>query len=200
MARAVTPLDRALALVQVENRAGGVAEDLDLDVARSLEVLLDVEIAAAEGGFGAPPHRRERGGRAGGLVHARHADTTAAGRRLEEDGVADVARDPLRRRDVRERLGAPRDDGDARRRHESARFGLVAHALDRLGRRPDEHDPGAAARVGEAPVLGEEPVAGVNRVRAALARRREDALGVEIARTRRRRADRDRAVGLPHVG
>src|SRR5713226_3712989 len=43
----VTALDRALALVQVEDRAGGVAEDLDLHVARALEVLLDVDVAPA---------------------------------------------------------------------------------------------------------------------------------------------------------
>jgi hypothetical protein len=36
-------LDRALALAEVNDAALGVAEDLDLDVARMLEVFLDVD-------------------------------------------------------------------------------------------------------------------------------------------------------------
>src|ERR1700751_337565 len=39
----MTPLDRALALVQVDDAALRVAEDLDLDVARRLEIALDVD-------------------------------------------------------------------------------------------------------------------------------------------------------------
>ena len=40
------PLDRALALAQVHDVAVMVAEDLQLDVPRVLEVLLDVDVAA----------------------------------------------------------------------------------------------------------------------------------------------------------
>ena len=45
-------LDRALALAEVHDRAVLVAEDLELDVPRRLDVLLDVDVADAEGGLG----------------------------------------------------------------------------------------------------------------------------------------------------
>ena len=50
----VPALDRALALEQMNQVAVGVTEDLELDVSRLHEVLLDVDIAAAErrGGLG----------------------------------------------------------------------------------------------------------------------------------------------------
>ena len=41
-------LDRALALAEVHDVAVVIAEDLELDVARRLEVLLDVDVADAE--------------------------------------------------------------------------------------------------------------------------------------------------------
>ena len=47
----VPPLDRALALAEVHDRAVMIAEHLELDVARVLDVLLDVDVADAEGRF-----------------------------------------------------------------------------------------------------------------------------------------------------
>ena len=48
----VPPLDRALALAEVDDRPVVIAEDLELDVARRLDVLLDVDVADAERRFG----------------------------------------------------------------------------------------------------------------------------------------------------
>ena len=47
----VPPLDRALALAEVDHRAVMIAEHLELDVARVLDVLLDVDVADAERRF-----------------------------------------------------------------------------------------------------------------------------------------------------
>ena len=192
-------LDRALTLVEMEDRARRVAEDLDLDVARTVQVLLHVEVAAAERRLGAPGRGRERGRHVLRPVHPRHADPAAAGRSFQDHRVADIARGDLRLACVHHGLRAPGDHGHARRGHEPARLDLVAHRLDRLRRRPDEHEAGPPARLGEAPVLGEEAIARMDRVGARLARRIEDALDVEVALARRRRADRHRAVGVPHV-
>src|SRR2546421_9653692 len=71
----MTPLDRALALVQVDDAALRVAEDLDLDVAGRLEIALDVDLGAAEGALRAPAGGR---GRASELARARHPRPTAA--------------------------------------------------------------------------------------------------------------------------
>ena len=47
----VPPLDRALALAEVHDRAVMIAEHLELDVPRVLDVFLDVDVADAEGRF-----------------------------------------------------------------------------------------------------------------------------------------------------
>ncbi len=44
----VPALDRALALAEMDDGAVVIAEDLELDVARALDVLLDVDVADAE--------------------------------------------------------------------------------------------------------------------------------------------------------
>ena len=48
----MAPLDRALALAEVDDGAVVIAEDLELDVARVLDVLLEVDVADAERRFG----------------------------------------------------------------------------------------------------------------------------------------------------
>src|SRR5205814_9016007 len=58
---------------------------------------------------------------------------------------------------------------------------LVAHHLDRLGRGPDPVDDVGGDGSGEVGVLGEEPVARVHGVGAALLDRVEDRVGVEVA-------------------
>src|SRR5207237_4718552 len=70
----MTSLDRALTLVQVDDAALRVAEDLDLDVAWRLEIALDVDLGAAEGALRAPGGGRERAGKLAGARHLRHAD------------------------------------------------------------------------------------------------------------------------------
>ena len=85
-----------------------------------------------------------------------------------------------------------------------ARRHLVAHLVDRLGRRSDPRDTHLGDRPGEVGVLGEEAVAGMHTVGAALADRVEDRLGVEVAlggrlaaraRTPRRRGGRGARSG-----
>ena len=56
----VAALDRALALAEVHDVAVLVAEHLDLDVARRLDVLLEVDVADAERGFGLARRGLER--------------------------------------------------------------------------------------------------------------------------------------------
>ena len=62
---------------------------------------------------------------------------------------------------------------DAGRVHQLLRLDLRAHLLDRLGRRPDPGEPGVDHGAGEVGVLGEEAVAGVDRVGAGRLGRRQ---------------------------
>src|SRR5207248_10483661 len=111
--RPVAALPRAGSLAQVYADAGRVAEHLHLGVSRLLEVFLAVDVGRAE--------RRARlrlagvEGRRGlrPLPHDPHAAPAAAGRRLEDDGVADPLGRLQRLRRVLKRELAARDDGHA---------------------------------------------------------------------------------------
>ena len=86
---------------------------------------------------------------------------------------------------------------------EPARPRLVAHDGDRLRPRADPGEAGLFDRTRETGILGEEPVARVDRVGAAFARGGKDSVLGEVAFPGRRRADRERLVGLddvPRVG
>ena len=76
---------------------------------------------------------------------------------------------------------------------------LVAHHLDRLGRRTDERHALRADRPGEVGVLREEAVAGMHRLGARALDDLEDLLGVEVALGRGLAAERVGLVGQADV-
>jgi hypothetical protein len=82
---------------------------------------------------------------------------------------------------------------------EVAGRGLVAHLPDLFARGADEGDVRGAHDVGELGVLGQEAVAGVNRVRPRDLGGGDDAGDVQIAVARRRAADAHVVVGEPGV-
>ena len=185
-------LDGALALAQVDHVAVAVAEDLDFDVARALDQLLDVDFGVAEGalgfaggvaerGFelalrdprGACPCRRRRPRPSAGSGSRGCARELAAPRR--GDGVIGAGHH-----------GRARGDGGA------ARGGLRAHGADGRGRGADEDDAGVLAGGGEIGVLAEEAVAGMDGLGAVLAGGVEDAVDAQVAFGGGRRARRAR--------
>ena len=91
-----------------------------------------------------------------GLADDAHPAAAAARGRLDEEREAELAR------------LARRDDRDARLDRDPLRRQLVAAEPERLGRRPDPGQPGRLDGLGEVAVLGEEPVARVDRVGAGL--------------------------------
>ena len=120
-----------------------------------------------------------------------HAAPAAAGDRLDHDGKADLA--GLGQHDGVALVGAliAGHAGHAGRQHDLLGAGLVAHRLDGFRRRPDEHQPGIAARLREILVLGEKAVAGMHRVGAAGLGRRDDRLDLQVGLRRQRLADPD---------
>ncbi len=77
--------------------------------------------------------------------------------------------------------------------------GLRPHQLDRVGRRPDPRQPRLLDQPREGGVLGEESVAGVNRLRARAQRRLDEHVAAEVALRGRSGADEVRLVGGAHV-
>ncbi len=164
----VAPLDRALALAERDDPLA-VAEQLDLDVARPLDVALAEHTVVAECGFRLALRGVECLVELGGLADDAHPASAAPCRRLDHQREADLV-GLARRHDRNAGL-----DGDP------LCLELVAAEPQRLGARADEHEAGRVHRLGEVGVLGQESVAGVDRVGAGLFRCPDVLLGVEVA-------------------
>ncbi len=179
----VAALQRALALPDVSHLARAVSDDLHFDVPRARQVLLDVEIPVAErrGRFRATARIRVVE-----LLGARddpHAAAASARDRLQHDRAA--------RPEGREKFaglgGAGRARSAVQDRHaatlgERTSAALVAEQLEHIGSRTDERDPRLRAAPRESGVLGEKPVARVERIAAGLARHRHQLLRVQVRR------------------
>ena len=83
--------------------------------------------------------------------------------------------------------------------HQRFRRGFGSHRAHRRGWRADEDQSGFGAGLGECRVLGEEAVAGVDRIGIGLACRGDDAGNVKVAVSGRRRADRNCSVSRLYV-
>src|SRR3989441_11209835 len=84
-----------------------------------------------------------------------------------------------------------------RRPPRSTLFPYTTLFRSRLGRGPDERDRAGATHLRERGVLGEEPVAGVDRLAVRDRRRRDDRGDVEVGEARGVGPDADRLVGEP---
>src|SRR5262249_39297955 len=91
----MTALNRALAFVQVEHGPVLIAENLDFDVARSHDVFLDVDRVVTECILRLPAGRLQRGSHLTRLTDDAHALPATAGRRLEQNGIAELFADRL---------------------------------------------------------------------------------------------------------
>ena len=86
----VAPLHGAVTLVQVQQVAVGIAQQLDLDMARALHQLLEVDLIVAKGRQRLAARDRHLGQQlllVGDDAHAAPAPTPAG---LEHDGIADL--------------------------------------------------------------------------------------------------------------
>ena len=154
----------------------GIGEDLDLDVAGLDDRLLEVDGAVAERGGRLGARQPERRLELSRGRHEPHALPAAAPGRLDHHREAQVLRGPAGLRIRSHRFRGPGHDRHARLDGRAARRGLVAHPGDRRGRRAHEHEARGAARLGEGRVLGQEAVAGMDRLGARPAGDRDQAI------------------------
>ena len=151
------------------------------------EVALEEDRAVAERGLGLAPRPSTAPASSSALCDDAHPLAAAAGRGLDQQRKADRCRDRGRVGGVVE-LGAG-DDRDAGVLHQRPRSDLRAHRLDRARRRADPDEAGVDHRPREVGVLGEEAVAGVDRVGAG-----QRAAAIDHACRRR---DRTRRRSIP---
>ncbi len=192
-------LERAVALAEVNRPAVAIGQDLDLDVARIVDVLLDVDRRVCEVGLALSARRLERAPGALGRGDDLHAPATAARRGLDRDRPAVAVAQLDDSRGVADLLGRPRHDRHAGCMHALPCADLRAHGLDRLGRRADPGETGLRAGAGEAGVLRQEAVARVDRLGTAGPRGSDDPLDVQVALRGRPGPDQPSLVGTPHV-
>ena len=180
----VAALDGAIALVEVDDVAVLVAEDLHLDVLGALDVALQENGRVAEGVLRLGAGFREEAGELGGFFDHAHAAPAAAEGCLDDEREADFVRDGQRDIRIGDRLLGAGQGGDVELVGERAGGGLVAHVFQKLRRGPDENDALTRAGAGEVGVFREETVARVDHRHALGLREFHDALVIEI------RADR----------
>ncbi|MCY1524665.1 hypothetical protein D9M68_596090 [compost metagenome] len=193
-------LHGAVALAQPDGIAPAIGQHLDFDMARVLEELLHIDFRVVERGAGLRTGHRDGVQQRGlGVDHA-HAAATAAARGLDDDRVADFARnadDFLRI--VRQRAFRTRHHRHAGFDHGVLGADLVAHQADGVGTRADEHEAALLDAIGEIGVLGQEAVARVDGLGIRDFGSRNDGRHVQVAFTRRRGPDAHGFIGQAHV-
>src|SRR5271163_864314 len=142
----MAPLNRAVALAEVNRRAMQIGQNLKLDVTRTLEIFLQVHLARAERRLGFTLRQREQPRQLVAVAGNSHPFAAAARGRLDQYRVAEAFRVGL----GLSQLGdsgplAARQDRDARALHDSARARFVAHQPDMTRARADEVQAGLLA-------------------------------------------------------
>ena len=163
------------------------AEHLDLHMARSLDVALQIDCTVAE---------RARGHGLRGLRHRSellstldpaHADAAASSSRLHQQRIAYVGAgglQPIECAGSETRTASK--DGKSAGSSEFACALLVSPVPDSLGSRADPHQPCIDHRLCEIDAFGEKAVTRMHGVGAMITRCRQQPLHVEVALTRRR--------------
>ena len=176
----VAPLGAAFTLAELHD-LGAVAEDLDLDVAGARHHLLHVQRAVAERPLRLGPTPFEGGRNLLGAGHGAGAATAAAGNGLDHHrGAGGQPREEGGRLLDAGRASGPGQHCNVVRYRRSARPQLVAEQLQRLDRRPDKAQPARRTGARKGRTLGQESVAGVDRVATGLARQPHHLRAVQV--------------------
>src|SRR6516162_1062986 len=131
-------LERAVALAEMNDSAPAVTDDLDLDVARPLEVTFEIDLVATEERCRLVLRDRQHVGELALVMSDLHAAAPTAGSGLDQDWIADCSGCGFGRREfphaarrARNRRNPELSDGILGRY-------LVAHQPNVLGRRADK--------------------------------------------------------------
>ena len=191
----MTALHRAIAFTEVDDASFEIACDLDLDMAWIGQELLHVEGSVAKCSLRFAPRQGKDRLHVGVVLHQGDTAAAAAGRRLEEDRIADLPGDRSGfDRVTHHTVGTwqhrnPEVSGLVARRH------LVAHQANVFAARSDEGDAMFLDDLGKPAVLGQEAVPRMDGIGAGDLGSGEDGRNIEIAVACRRRTDAHTLIG-----
>ena len=195
----MTPLKRAVPGAEPERASRSLGQDLHLDVLGGRKVPFEVDVAVSEIGGGLSRGGLQCGRHVLGAVRHFETPSAASPRRLDRDRISA----PITERDdlfgALDGLHRSRDRRHARGARQSPRLHLVAGQTQRLGRRSDPHQARIGEGFGGVGSFGEEPVPGVNGLRAGAPSRLHDCPDVQVGIGRRRPGEVDGVVGESDV-
>ncbi len=174
-------LERAVALAEVHDGAVAVGKQLDLDVLRALDVVLEEDRVVAEARLRLPPRGLERFLELLGPLNDTHSAAASACGRLDHERIADLLG------------GAGGHDRYPRRLRRPLGGQLVSRGPENVGRWPDPRQLSLRDCLCQLGVLRQEAVAGMNRLGARQERRAYVLRRLEVA------LDRHRLAGAPGV-
>ena len=196
----VAALQRAIALAEMDGVAPAVAEHLDFDVARPLQIFFQIDRVVAEGGLGFASARSKAPSESSSSVCATFmprppppaAALTSTGKPISRAIASASASD----------VTPPSEPGTTGMPSFLAvRLASILSPIRRMcsALGPMKSNVVLAEDFGEARVLRQKAVARMHRVGAGDLAGGEQRRDVEIAVARRRRADADAFVGEPHM-
>ena len=195
----VPPLERAVAIPAVHDIAVGIGEDLNLDVARAVDELLEIDARVLECGPGLVARHLKRAAEVRLVAANPHALAPTSGGRLDQHGETDGPGEVEGLGIALDGALGPGHAGHLGRGGDLLGFGLQSHLADRLVGRTDELEVAAPANLGELGVLAQEAVAWVNRLHVGDLGGRDQPGDVQIAVGARGLADADAPIGQLQV-
>jgi hypothetical protein len=188
-------LHRAVALEQVNAVALRVGKDLDFDVARLGDVFFDQHMLVAEAGNRLAFAEASASGKSSLLSTRRMPLPPPPAAGLDQYRVADLVGFTVQQGGRLVVAVVARGERHSGLAHQLLGFGFRTHGANRRGRRADEGDAAGGAGFGEIGVLGEEAVAGMDRLGAGAPGGVEDFVGDQIGFAGSGRAEQHGFVG-----
>ena len=176
----MTPLHGAVALVEMDDVAVAVAQDLHFDVAGAAHVALQEHGVVSEGGAGLEPRLFQQAREIGGTLDHAHTAAAAAERSLDDQREADPVRDLRRFRGVRDGRSVPGTTGMPVRMASWRAAVLSPSSSSSSAFGTDESDACGGAGAGQRWILGQKAVARMDGVDTLFRRQGHDTLDVEI--------------------
>ncbi len=176
----VAALDGAIALVEMEDVAVAVADDLDFDVFGAGDVAFEEDGGISEGERGFVAGFFEEAFEVFGFVDDAHSAAAASESGFDDEGEADFLADLEGGVEVGDWIFGAGEGGDFDFFGGAAGGGFVAHHFEKIGLWADESDAGFGAGAGEFGVFGEESVTGMDHVDAFFEGEGDDAFDVEV--------------------